>query len=223
MRTIARADGGEHSAIEMSVTATEKACAVLTGFSETRHVTDNGHQARNTTLVPETRHVTDNEKLRDDRTKLSAIRHALRCGDCDRELAADAPVWRLRRRVGTFVHPSSGDVPCYRHLPICATCKDDHTKAAGWEHNPAGWSSSPCLACGRPVHRFARVTYEFCSELCKRTTDHARAKQRRAETPRPTVTCAVCGQSFTPPRRDAVTCSHACRQRAYRARQIARR
>jgi hypothetical protein len=31
--------------------------------------------------------------------------------------------------------------------------------------------------------------------------------------------CPVCGNKFTPNRSDAVTCSHACRQKAYRQRQ----
>jgi hypothetical protein len=30
--------------------------------------------------------------------------------------------------------------------------------------------------------------------------------------------CVVCGVEFLPPRRDAVYCSHRCRQRAYRQR-----
>ena len=30
--------------------------------------------------------------------------------------------------------------------------------------------------------------------------------------------CASCGEEFLPPRRDALYCSHRCRQRAYRQR-----
>src|SRR5262245_27537436 len=33
------------------------------------------------------------------------------------------------------------------------------------------------------------------------------------------LSCSVCGKTFTPARSDALTCSNACRQRAYRLRK----
>jgi hypothetical protein len=34
------------------------------------------------------------------------------------------------------------------------------------------------------------------------------------------LVCRGCGERFVPARRDAVHCSHACRQRAYRLRRV---
>jgi formylmethanofuran dehydrogenase subunit E len=50
----------------------------------------------------------------------------------------------------------------------------------------------------------------YCSPACE-PKPVSRAK------PRPTIKCAVCGESFSPRRRDARTCSTRCRVAAHRA------
>ena len=56
-----------------------------------------------------------------------------------------------------------------------------------------------------------------CRELV--TAEQREAAKRRRRQPRPSLRpCRVCGGTFAPARADAVTCSDACRQRAYRRR-----
>jgi hypothetical protein len=50
------------------------------------------------------------------------------------------------------------------------------------------------------------------------TPSMAQARARHAGRPQP-VSCVACGKPFQPKRSDALTCSHACRQQAYRERQ----
>jgi len=76
-----------------------------------------------------------------------------------------------------------------------------------------------CAGCGRELHRKVdrRVrVFETCSERCRARL--VAARRRAARQTRMQHACAVCGQAFTG-RRDAATCSPACRQKAYRQRQ----
>lgn len=80
----------------------------------------------------------------------------------------------------------------------------------------------PCDTCERlVVWRFTgRDHYRrhvFCSERCQ-WTYYNTARNERAACAREKV-CEACGQSFTATRRDAKTCSAACKQKAYRQRK----
>ena len=72
-----------------------------------------------------------------------------------------------------------------------------------------------CKGCGRIF--YTRVaTKKYCYYgLCGNRGYQKELKQRRLEKRRDTV-CKCCGKTFTPKRADAVYCSNACRQRAYR-------
>ncbi len=79
--------------------------------------------------------------------------------------------------------------------------------------------SAPCEGCGREIGWARRWWWGYasnpgvwvCSPECRRERD---ARRRRIE-PKPKV-CEVCGETFTPKRSDARTCSDRCRQRLRR-------
>jgi hypothetical protein len=87
------------------------------------------------------------------------------------------------------------------------------------------WVLAPCPGRGRPLCRWAsgRSSFWYCSRKCagRLYARRWRARQRKAAEgrPPPVVRCAVCGRDFNPPRKDARTCSPACRQKAYRRRK----
>jgi hypothetical protein len=55
-----------------------------------------------------------------------------------------------------------------------------------------------------------------CGEKCRMAIYAAKGRRKPIER-----LCQTCGQPFVPKRADALTCSPACRQRAYRQRQHA--
>ena len=71
-----------------------------------------------------------------------------------------------------------------------------------------------CDECGMQLPRHHRG--RFCSDGC-RWTFHNHQRHKRSAAARVKV-CEVCGETFTPSRSDAKTCSDACRQKAYRQR-----
>lgn len=75
-----------------------------------------------------------------------------------------------------------------------------------------------CAVCDRPVARGSSWPPTItCSPACKALVGIVRQRERRLEA-RPKV-CAVCGAAFDATRADQVTCSAACRQKAYRQRR----
>ncbi len=73
-----------------------------------------------------------------------------------------------------------------------------------------------CTHCGRDVFTWGknpRGGKFFCCDRCEWNHYNARAKAK----PEPHI-CKVCGNEFIPPRKDAITCSPKCRQKAYRDR-----
>lgn len=70
----------------------------------------------------------------------------------------------------------------------------------------------PCLDCPLSPGRVAEAAP---------ARDRAQRKRELRARARGDRVCPVCGQPFTPPRSDAVTCSPKCRQKAYRARKPA--
>jgi hypothetical protein len=90
-------------------------------------------------------------------------------------------------------------------VPICGLC---------WklELND-GWKrfDQNCYGCDEPIFTpTGRGWMGVCSSRC-----YQRANRQWRRWP---VRCKVCKKSFTPVRKDASTCSNACRQRAYRRR-----
>ena len=57
----------------------------------------------------------------------------------------------------------------------------------------------------------------FCSDRCQQAYQNQLRKDKRAEERK--KVCKVCGEEFTATRRDAKTCSKACKQQAYRGRK----
>ncbi len=77
-----------------------------------------------------------------------------------------------------------------------------------------------CAKCERPmVYRFipSELARTFCSERCKRSYHAQLRKERRAEA-REKV-CEACGERFVAARKDAKTCSPACKQKVHRRRR----
>jgi len=72
-----------------------------------------------------------------------------------------------------------------------------------------------CAECGR-VLSTAKRPHKFCSDGCRWTFHNRMRRQRRAAGR--TKSCVVGGTEFTATRSDASTCSHACKQKAYRQR-----
>jgi hypothetical protein len=56
----------------------------------------------------------------------------------------------------------------------------------------------------------------LCSDRCKGKFYNSIQRMKRAESHK--KLCATCGRPFTGSRKDAKTCSPACRQKAYRQR-----
>jgi len=136
------------------------------------------------------------------------------CGECGRSLTPAEPVWLVSRwRPGWRGR---------RHVHSCEGCAPEKTGNL--------WFKRPCEGCGRTVWRrhlqewwfkygceLPSHVRTFCCERCEQGVHRARRRDRQPERPAPK--CAACGESFAPIRRDAVTCSNACRQRAYRNRK----
>jgi endogenous inhibitor of DNA gyrase (YacG/DUF329 family) len=86
------------------------------------------------------------------------------------------------------------------------------------------WGSpTPCENCQRPVAQDRRrkpLRRVFCSARCQVTIYNRLAgEQRKAERALVRCVCASCGAQFKPRRSDAIYCSPACRQLAYRERR----
>ena len=72
-----------------------------------------------------------------------------------------------------------------------------------------------CKGCGRDFYTLIE-TKKYCYyHLCGNRGYQKDLKRRRLEK-RQNRVCKGCGKTFTPKRSDAVYCSNACRQRAYR-------
>ncbi len=85
---------------------------------------------------------------------------------------------------------------------------------------PANHAISTCRVCGDTMVRFDRKHHSpFCSDACAAQAQAQRKQPqdyytKATPTPKP---CAHCGETFTPKRSDAKTCSPACRVALHRA------
>ena len=72
-----------------------------------------------------------------------------------------------------------------------------------------------CKGCGRIFYTLIE-SKKYCDyHRCGNLGYQKELKQRRLEKRKDTI-CKGCGKPFTPKRADAVYCSNACRQKAYR-------
>jgi hypothetical protein len=167
-------------------------------------------QAHDVRLVPDTRPVTAPLGNPDNGSISAPTCHSCRCEGCSAELLPLAPVWH--RRVTTA--PGR-----YRWLTLCAACETapPFAERAGYEYPLLARTCSTCL---RPLAIFRGTPEVFCSRACSRRFSRAQALARATTARR--RACVVCGRAFDPSRADAVTCSHACRQKRYR-REVAGR
>jgi hypothetical protein len=126
------------------------------------------------------------------------VRYAMQCQICSKLLAAGAPIYRLP------LPNSSGriGVAC-----VCSGC------VSGAPFKGRQWQEPvPCDHCARPVISFRKVPRHVCGPECWQAIRNTQGRRRGGQW------CRTCGQTFSPKRIDALFCSAACRQRAYRRR-----
>ena len=133
------------------------------------------------------------------------------CGRCGRALDPGELVYRLLT-VPTCQHCVDADRQRLSRYPWALQRFDECLRPP-----------KPCEGCGRPVvnqwgspQRIRTV----CSDRCAWTVRNAPLKAARLAA-RQHKTCPVCGGVFDGTRADQVTCSAACRQKAYRQRRAA--
>jgi hypothetical protein len=137
-----------------------------------------------------------------------AARDGRSCGKCGRQLDPAETVYLVRIGIGYRLGGSFG----YWRAPICSGCAPSRALQAD--------VATPCAGCGRGVvyqRSDWRRRWFACSERCLWTARNRLRAERLAEARM--LDCAVCGERFHPARSDAVTCSPACRQKAYRRRR----
>ena len=131
------------------------------------------------------------------RRSLDARRYGEICGRCGSAIPSGAPI-ALQQRV--YRAGRAEMVTC------CVSC------AEHWLARQCPPQES-CPHCRRPVYRRRPHGRLFCCNRCAWLAASARRRARTAQ--RREKVCAVCGRAFTGKRVDALTCSPACRQRAY--------
>ena len=155
-----------------------------------------------------------------------AAREGHRCGECQRKLKPNEPVWRQRLSTGPGFMGRWGRTLA----PVCQKCMKKEQQADakyGFQFRTPYEEAKPCEGCGRPVYNLLDLVFRehtFCCEVCQdkvlsaATAAAARAARAVARGP---CTCATCNKTFTPTRTDTHYCSAACKQRAYRHRVTA--
>jgi len=144
-----------------------------------------------------------------------ALRAALRaektprvsCTHCQRKIKPSEPmIWQWR---ASWHHR--------RSVEVCLRC--DRKEHEG-EERLADLHQQPCEICARTMyfdgyHRFHTRRPLTCSFQCNYRRKLKRQLERKRVEHEP-IKCARCGDTFTPRRADAVTCSNRCRQALYR-------
>ena len=133
----------------------------------------------------------------------------MHCAICKRELSKDEPVYRVIIRWGGS-----------RIVSACAGCRNVVGSPV------VGLRPSRVTVCGRPVfvNRQRSPLYFVCGDKCRiaiyNTNARKKLKARKQYLTQmiPKKRCAVCDEQFTPKRSDAMYCSSACKQGAYRSR-----
>jgi hypothetical protein len=125
---------------------------------------------------------------------------AAKCQKCGRDIGRAEAVYRSPNENRTRVR--------------CEDC------AQALRPDRGDWVRAACECCERPVvfkvDRRSRL-HVFCSMLCEWSSYNRQRSERNARA-REKV-CEGCGEAFTATRRDAKTCSAACKQKVYRLRK----
>lgn len=135
-----------------------------------------------------------------------SLRTASVCAKCGRQVEIGERVARLVVWGGYTVTNSYA----YRVGNVCWNCLTPEQRHRWFE---------PCPVCGRPFSNQLERTRRspYCSDRCAAIVNNEMTKAKRhallAERE-----CPVCHGRFKPKRKDQITCSNACRQRAYRQR-----
>jgi hypothetical protein len=139
----------------------------------------------------------------------------MHCSICRRELSDQEPIYVVWVGSTIWAQRFAG-----RSLRACTNCKERPPEGMEWAFvklEKLRLSASLCHHCNRPVfvNRRKGRRYIVCSDRCREAVYNANARRwhRRPVQKRP---CAVCGELFTPKRADALYCSPACKQKAYR-------
>jgi hypothetical protein len=155
---------------------------------------------------------------REQRRRIRKAREMGACAACNRKLEPGEPVWMcVFSDEGRFGRTWMAAVVCAACYAETFTSFDGRYtyrrhRLAGWHSRWAITGAWSCKGCGRQVHAHSHRVATYCTESCKRAAANQR---RRVESAARTCPC---GRSFTASRSDAVYCSNACRQRAYRQR-----
>jgi hypothetical protein len=131
----------------------------------------------------------------------------LPCDWCGGDILAGAPVVR-------YEYIIFRDDGAYSLDHLCKPCAADLTLSK---------EPRPCEQCKRPVYFADRYrSRALCSKRCEikfyRTNPIQQLNWYGRKSPT-LIPCQTCGEAFHPKRKDARTCSAACRQKAYRQRQ----
>jgi len=151
----------------------------------------------------------------DRRQRWEAKERAQICGRCGDPFSPDATIWRVgvstRGRPGWSLGGTGTTM-----VPMCEGCRPDYAET--W-HNWVWGGSEPCEACGRTVvNRYMpHRKYTWCSAECEHGVGVMARRKKRAKARQ--KECALCGDAFQGSRSDAMYCSSACRQKAFRQRR----
>jgi hypothetical protein len=154
-------------------------------------------------------------KLAEESTKTRDV-----CGECGRKLALEEPAYRGITYAGMAA--MVGKLR-YENAMLCAGCAPSYlveSRPGPDRYGRYVFVHEPCGVCGRvTVFRTTRGVWRrnrhvFCCERC-RWAHYNGIRNSRCARQREKV-CEVCGEPFTATRRDAKTCSAACKQKAYR-------
>lgn len=122
---------------------------------------------------------------------------------------------------GTVHRPPGDGYRMSRKVEVFAACCDECVSDYRKREAEEGrfYVKQPCGTCDRVVvvkRRWGRL-HVFCSPRCQWAYYNSRVQAQGAAARE--KTCTQCGASFTATRRDAKTCSAACKQKAYRQRK----
>ena len=130
------------------------------------------------------------------------------CYGCQHQFAAGEEVYRARTYLGRGFLGFGSRIWMLSYCESCAPGDVDYR-------------SDQCGACSREVNYpwdLVSRLYILCSDQCKREHHNKLQREKRLEGRK--KECGQCSESFLAPRSDTKFCSVACKQRAYRARQV---
>jgi hypothetical protein len=109
---------------------------------------------------------------------------------------------------------------------LCPWCINNELRSTAPDGSPWWTLLGFCVICATPVY-WAKSSLKWaterrvgitCSSACSRKA-HAKERRDQRTAARQRVICAGCGESFTPQRLGARTCSNQCRARLFRRRK----